>query len=104
MTSLDNRQPDRNRKQRANIPEGNARYGQRTGVLALGSWSFANTDTPWIFLSLFSNKCQSWLQVLATLEEIQERHDAVKEIEKKLLDLHQVYLHKETKTWNINIV
>ncbi|XP_044465818.1 syntaxin-132-like isoform X1 [Mangifera indica] len=31
-------------------------------------------------------------QVLNTLEEIQERHDAVKEIEKKLLDLHQVYL------------
>ncbi|KAK9285254.1 hypothetical protein L1049_024444 [Liquidambar formosana] len=31
-------------------------------------------------------------QVLDTLEEIQERHDAVKEIEKKLLDLHQVYL------------
>ncbi|KAL0311220.1 UNVERIFIED_CONTAM: syntaxin [Sesamum angustifolium] len=27
-----------------------------------------------------------------TLEEIQERHDAVKEIEKKLLDLHQIYL------------
>lgn len=33
-----------------------------------------------------------WLQVLNTLEEIQERHDAVKEIEKKLLDLHQVHL------------
>uniref|UniRef100_A0A5B7AVN8 t-SNARE coiled-coil homology domain-containing protein n=1 Tax=Davidia involucrata TaxID=16924 RepID=A0A5B7AVN8_DAVIN len=31
-------------------------------------------------------------QVLNTLEEIQERHDAVKEIEKKLLDLHQIYL------------
>ncbi|KAJ9686714.1 hypothetical protein PVL29_015522 [Vitis rotundifolia] len=31
-------------------------------------------------------------QVLATLEEIQERHDTVKEIEKKLLDLHQIYL------------
>ncbi|KAJ0110962.1 hypothetical protein Patl1_02049 [Pistacia atlantica] len=31
-------------------------------------------------------------QVLNTLEEIQERHDAVKEIEKKLLDLQQVYL------------
>lgn len=27
-----------------------------------------------------------------TLEEIQERHDAAKEIEKKLLDLHQIYL------------
>lgn len=33
----------------------------------------------------------SWLQVLNTLEEIQERHDAVREIEKKLLDLHQVF-------------
>ncbi|XP_077242181.1 syntaxin-132-like [Tasmannia lanceolata] len=31
-------------------------------------------------------------QVLDALEEIQERHDAVKEIEKKLLDLHQVFL------------
>nr|XP_043639843.1 syntaxin-132-like [Erigeron canadensis] len=31
-------------------------------------------------------------QVLDTLEEIQERHDAVREIEKKLLDLHQIYL------------
>ncbi|KAJ4837735.1 hypothetical protein Tsubulata_041219 [Turnera subulata] len=31
-------------------------------------------------------------QVLNTLEEIQERHDAVKEIEKRLLELHQVYL------------
>ncbi|KAJ0891299.1 putative syntaxin domain-containing protein [Helianthus annuus] len=29
-------------------------------------------------------------QVLNTLEEIQERHDAVREIEKKLLDQHQV--------------
>ncbi|KAG2371615.1 Syntaxin-132 protein [Vigna angularis] len=29
-------------------------------------------------------------QVVNTVEEIQERHDAVKEIEKKLLDLHQV--------------
>ncbi|KAF4382634.1 hypothetical protein F8388_015462 [Cannabis sativa] len=31
-------------------------------------------------------------QVLNTLEEIQERHDTVKEIERKLLDLHQVYI------------
>ncbi|XP_076881131.1 syntaxin-132-like [Bidens hawaiensis] len=31
-------------------------------------------------------------QVLNTLEEIQERHDAVREIEKKLLELHQIYL------------
>ncbi|XP_019458480.1 PREDICTED: syntaxin-132-like [Lupinus angustifolius] len=31
-------------------------------------------------------------QVVSTVEEIQERHDAVKEIEKKLLDLHQIYL------------
>ncbi|KAK9133519.1 hypothetical protein Scep_013047 [Stephania cephalantha] len=33
-----------------------------------------------------------WVQVLDTLKEIQERHDAVKEIEKKLLDLHQIFL------------
>ncbi|XP_076917423.1 syntaxin-132-like isoform X1 [Bidens hawaiensis] len=31
-------------------------------------------------------------QVQNTLEEIQERHDAVREIEKKLLELHQIYL------------
>ncbi|CAI9090306.1 OLC1v1025053C1 [Oldenlandia corymbosa var. corymbosa] len=31
-------------------------------------------------------------QVLNTLEEIQERHDAVKEIERKLLDLQQIYM------------
>jgi len=31
---------------------------------------------------------------VSTVEEIQERHDAVKEIEKKLLDLHQVYLQE----------
>ncbi|OVA11134.1 Target SNARE coiled-coil domain [Macleaya cordata] len=31
-------------------------------------------------------------QVLDTVAEIQERHDAVKELEKKLLDLHQVFL------------
>lgn len=32
------------------------------------------------------------MQVLSTVEEIHERHDAVKEIERKLLDLHQIYL------------
>ncbi|KAM0943848.1 putative target SNARE coiled-coil domain, syntaxin domain, syntaxin/epimorphin [Dioscorea sansibarensis] len=31
-------------------------------------------------------------QVMDTLKEIQERHDTVKEIEKKLLDLHQVFM------------
>ncbi|XP_077228941.1 syntaxin-124-like [Tasmannia lanceolata] len=31
-------------------------------------------------------------QILDTISEIQERHDAVKEIEKNLLDLHQVFL------------
>ncbi|WOL14027.1 hypothetical protein Cni_G22807 [Canna indica] len=31
-------------------------------------------------------------QVMDTISEIQERHDAVKEIEKSLLDLHQVFL------------
>lgn len=30
------------------------------------------------------------VQVLDTIAEIQERHDAVKDIEKKLLELHQV--------------
>jgi hypothetical protein len=32
------------------------------------------------------------LQVLDTLQEIQERHDAVKEIEQKLLELQQIFL------------
>ncbi|ERM93607.1 syntaxin-132 [Amborella trichopoda] len=31
-------------------------------------------------------------QIMDTLAEIQERHDAVRDLEKKLLDLHQVFL------------
>lgn len=31
-------------------------------------------------------------QILDTISEIQERHDAVKEIEKNLMELHQVFL------------
>eukprot|EP01018_Ginkgo_biloba_P009709 Gb_34888 [translate_table: standard] len=31
-------------------------------------------------------------QIMDTLAEIQERHDAVKDIEKKLLELHQIFL------------
>ncbi|GAY34382.1 hypothetical protein CUMW_011100 [Citrus unshiu] len=31
-------------------------------------------------------------QILDTISEIQERHDAIKEIEKNLLELHQVFL------------
>ncbi|KAH7278280.1 hypothetical protein KP509_38G033900 [Ceratopteris richardii] len=31
-------------------------------------------------------------QILDTLDEIQQRHDAVKDIERKLLDLHQIFL------------
>lgn len=31
-------------------------------------------------------------QVISAVEEIQERHDAVKEIEKRLSELHQVCL------------
>lgn len=30
--------------------------------------------------------------MMDTLKEIQERHDAVRDIEKKLLDLHQVFM------------
>lgn len=30
-------------------------------------------------------------QILDTLDEIQQRHDAVKDIERKLLNLHQVF-------------
>lgn len=33
-------------------------------------------------------------QILDTIAEIQERHDAVKDIEKKLLELHQVKNHE----------
>lgn len=32
------------------------------------------------------------VQILDTIAELQERHDAVREIEKKLLELHQVSL------------
>lgn len=48
-----------------------------------------------------------YFQVLDTLEEIQERHDAAKEIEKKLLDLHQVcdeYFVTFFKYESINLV
>jgi syntaxin 1B/2/3 len=31
-------------------------------------------------------------QILDTIAEIQERHDAVRDIEKKLLELHQIFL------------
>jgi hypothetical protein len=31
-------------------------------------------------------------QILETIREIQERHDTVKEIEKNLLELHQIFL------------
>lgn len=31
-------------------------------------------------------------QILGTLAEIQERHEAVKDLEKKLLELHQIFL------------
>lgn len=31
-------------------------------------------------------------QIMDTISEIQERHDAVKEIEKNLLELHQIFL------------
>ena len=39
----------------------------------------------------FANTAPS-LQVADTLAEIQERHEAVKELEKSLLDLHQIFL------------
>ncbi|KAK2644188.1 hypothetical protein Ddye_019383 [Dipteronia dyeriana] len=35
-------------------------------------------------------------QIMDTISEIQERHDAVKEIEKNLLELHQVFLDMAT--------
>ena len=34
----------------------------------------------------------SAMQVLDTLAEVQERHEAVKELEKSLMELHQVFL------------
>lgn len=33
-----------------------------------------------------------FVQILDTVAEIQERHDAVRDIEKKLLELHQIFL------------
>jgi hypothetical protein len=70
--------------------------------------SFSNTSPMQLWFVICScrkskfSSCESliqkiWvvtLQVVSTVEEIQERHDAVKEIEKKLLDLHQVYLQE----------
>eukprot|EP00262_Sarcandra_glabra_P019025 TRINITY_DN7016_c0_g1_i1.p1 TRINITY_DN7016_c0_g1~~TRINITY_DN7016_c0_g1_i1.p1 ORF type:complete len:308 (-),score=73.52 TRINITY_DN7016_c0_g1_i1:215-1138(-) len=41
---------------------------------------------------IFQTAIQGRGQVMDTLAEIQERHDAVKEIEKKLLDLQQIFL------------
>jgi syntaxin 1B/2/3 len=35
-------------------------------------------------------------QVLETIREIQERHDAVKDIEKNLLELHQIFMDMAT--------
>lgn len=38
------------------------------------------------------------MQVISAVEEIQERHDAVKEIEKRLSELHQAYIF----SWSYN--
>lgn len=35
-------------------------------------------------------------QVLETIKEIQERHDAVKDIERNLLELHQIFMDMAT--------
>jgi len=35
-------------------------------------------------------------QVLETIKEIQERHDAVKDIEKNLIELHQIFMDMAT--------
>lgn len=45
------------------------------------------------------------VQVLDTIAEIQARHDAVKDIEKKLLELHQVFpllRFCSVKKWSFN--
>lgn len=43
---------------------------------------------------LLTSFCILWLylQIMATVAEIHERHDAVREVERKLLDLQQVLL------------
>ena len=42
--------------------------------------------------SLVTTSAVLLLQVLDTLAEINERHEAVKELEKSLMELHQVFL------------
>ena len=44
------------------------------------------------FLQKAIQRDQGRGQVMATVSEIQERHDAVKDIERSLLELHQVFL------------
>jgi syntaxin 1B/2/3 len=44
------------------------------------------------FLQKAIQRDQGRGEVMATVSEIQERHDAVKEIERSLLELHQVFL------------
>ena len=41
---------------------------------------------------------EPWAQVADTVAEIQERHEAVKELEKSLLDLHQIFLVRAKQT------
>lgn len=43
-----------------------------------------------LFVSLYGLESR-FVQILDTVAEIQERHDAVRDIEKKLLELHQVF-------------
>ena len=43
-------------------------------------------------LSGIHSTLASAVQVLDTLAEVQERHEAVKELEKSLMELHQVFL------------
>ena len=63
----------------------------KTHILFVCSFSFL------MLYALYFGPDKDSLQVLNTLEEIQERHDAVKEIERKLLDLHQVVIFNSIK-------
>lgn len=56
-----------------------------------GRWVLRGIKLLYDNVKLLVWNLSTWIeQELNTLEEIQERHDAVKEIERKLLDLHQV--------------
>lgn len=52
----------------------------------------ARSPVPPVMTVCRATELSTELQVMDTLAEIQERHEAVKELERSLLDLHQIFL------------